>query len=166
MVESITCETAELMAEKGVFLTPTLTAHAASKQMNFLPPASAAKNDEVLAKGLRAMKMAVDAGVTVCFGTDLLGPMHFAQSNEFSIRSKVLLCLQILQSATVNAARLLMQADRLGQVKEGFAADMLVLNENPLQDITSLEKVDENILGVIKDGRIVTSRWDKLKAEM
>ncbi|KAJ5218186.1 uncharacterized protein N7498_000285 [Penicillium cinerascens] len=161
----IDLETATMMAEKGVFLTPTLIAHVMSKQMNFLPADGAAKNDEVLEKGLRAMKMAVDAGVTVCFGTDLLGPMHFAQSKEFSVRSKVLTPIQILRSATVNAARLLMQEERLGQVKEGFVADLLVLDRNPLEDITVLDRVEESILGVIKDGRVMTSRWEKLSVE-
>lgn len=116
----IDLETAQLMAEKGAFLTPTLIAHVMSKQMNFLPPDGAAKNEEVLEKGLRAMKMAVDTGVTVCFGTDLLGPMHFAQSKEFSVRSKVLTPIQILRSATINAARLLMQEDRLGQIRKAL----------------------------------------------
>ncbi|KAJ5468831.1 Amidohydrolase 1 [Penicillium sp. IBT 31633x] len=140
----IDIETARMMTEMGVFLTPTLVAHVMSKQMNFLPADSAAKNDEVLEKGLKAMKMAADAGVTVCFGTDLLGPMHFAQSKEFSVRSSVLTPLQILRSATVNAARLVMQKDKLGQ--------------NPLEDITISDKVEEHILAVIKDGRVATSR--------
>lgn len=161
----IDLETAQLMAEKKAFLTPTLIAHVMSKQMNFLPPDGAAKNDEVLEKGLRAMKMAVDVGVTVCFGTDLLGPMHFAQSKEFSVRSKVLTPIQILRSATINAARLLMQEDRLGQVQEGFAADLLILNANPLEDITILDRSEQSILGVVKDGRVMTSRWEKLRAD-
>ncbi|CEJ57817.1 Putative Amidohydrolase [Penicillium brasilianum] len=161
----IDLETAHLMAEKKAFLTPTLIAHVMSKQMNFLPAESAAKNDEVLEKGLRAMKMAVDVGVTVCFGTDLLGPMHFAQSKEFSVRSKVLTPIQILRSATINAARLLMQEDRLGQVQEGFAADLLILNANPLEDITILDRSEQSILGVVKDGRVMTSRWEKLRAD-
>ncbi|KAJ5117224.1 hypothetical protein N7448_004166 [Penicillium atrosanguineum] len=161
----IDLETAKMMAEKGCFLTPTLIVHVMSKQMNFLPADGAAKNDEVLEKGLRAMKMAVDAGVTVCFGTDLLGPMHFAQSKEFSVRSQVLTAVQILRSATVNAARLLMQEERLGQVKQGFAADLLVLDKNPLEDITVLDRVEENVLGVIKDGRVMTSRWEKLTVD-
>ncbi|OQD81515.1 hypothetical protein PENANT_c027G00848 [Penicillium antarcticum] len=161
----IDLETAKIMAEMDVFLTPTLIAHVMSKQLNFLPPDGAAKNDEVLAKGLQAMKMAVEAGVTVCFGSDLLGPMHFAQSKEFSVRSKVLTPLQILRSATVNAARLIMQEDRLGQIREGFAADLLILNENPLEDITVLDKVEEHVMGVIKDGRVYTSRWGALKVD-
>jgi imidazolonepropionase-like amidohydrolase len=133
--------------------------------MNFLPAESAAKNDEVLEKGLRAMKMAVGVGVTVCFGTDLLGPMHFAQSKEFSVRSKVLTPIQLLRSATINAARLLMQEDRLGQIREGFTADMLILNANPLEDITVLDRAEQSIMGVIKDGRVLKSRWEKLTAE-
>jgi imidazolonepropionase-like amidohydrolase len=161
----IDLETANMMAEMDVFLTPTLIAHVMSKQLNFLPPDGAAKNDEVLEKGLRAMKIAVEAGVTVCFGSDLLGPMHFAQSKEFSVRSKVLTPLQILRSATVNAARLIMQEDRLGQIREGFAADLLVLNENPLEDITVLDRVEEHMMGVIKDGRVSTSRWEALKVD-
>ncbi|KAJ5747367.1 uncharacterized protein N7511_009063 [Penicillium nucicola] len=161
----IDLETAKMMAELDVFLTPTLIAHVMSKQLNFLPPDGAAKNDEVLEKGLRAMKMAVEAGVTVCFGSDLLGPMHFAQSKEFSVRSKVLTPLQILRSATVNAARLIMQEDRLGQIREGFAADLVILNENPLDDITVLDKVEEHMMGVIKDGRVYTSRWEALKVD-
>lgn len=162
----IDVETAQLMAEKDVFLTPTLVSHVTAKQMNLLPPQSAAKNDEVLEHGLKAMKIAIDAGVTVCFGSDLLGPMHFAQSREFSIRSKALSPLEILRSATVNAARLLKQQDRLGQVRVGFVADLLILKQNPLQDITVLERVEENILGVIKDGRVVTSRWEKLQVDL
>ncbi|KAK5789722.1 hypothetical protein VI817_008845 [Penicillium citrinum] len=162
----IDLETAKLMAEKGVFLTPTLIAHVMSKQMNFLPADGAAKNDEVLEKGLKAMKMAADCGVTVCFGSDLLGPMHFAQSKEFSVRSRVLAPLQILQSATINAARLVMQEHRLGQIREGFAADLLVLDQNPLQDITILDRSEETILCVIKDGRVYESRMKELEKDI
>lgn len=162
----IDLETAEMMAEMDVFLTPTLITHVMSKQMNFLSDDGAAKNEGALDKGLKSMKVAVDAGVTVCFGTDLLGPMHFAQSKEFSVRSSVLTPLQILRSATVNAARLVMQEDRLGQVHEGFVADLLILKENPLEDITILDRVEEHILAVIKDGRVATSRWDRIKVDI
>ncbi|CAH0022605.1 unnamed protein product, partial [Clonostachys rhizophaga] len=101
--------------------------------------------------------MATDAGVTVCFGTDLLGPLHFAQSQEFSVRSQVQTPLQILQSATVNAAKLLMQEGKLGQVKEGSLADLLIPDSNPLKDIAVLDQPEQHLLAVIKDGRMVIS---------
>ncbi|TFA97993.1 Uncharacterized protein CCMA1212_010186 [Trichoderma ghanense] len=158
--------TAKLMAETGTFLTPTLITHVMSKQLNFLPPISAAKNDEVLQKGLEAIKLATEAGVTICFGTDLLGPLHFAQSKEFSVRSQVQKPAEILRSATVNAAKLLMRENELGQVKEGHLADFIVLEGNPLQDITVLDRAEENVLAVVKDGRMVSSRWANIKVDV
>ncbi|KAL6867093.1 hypothetical protein J3F83DRAFT_106412 [Trichoderma novae-zelandiae] len=159
-------ETAKLMAEAGTFLTPTLITHVMSKQLNFLPPISAAKNDEVLQRGLEAIKIATEAGVTICFGTDLLGPLHFAQSKEFSVRSQVQEPAEILRSATVNAAKLLMREGGLGQVKEGFLADFIVLDGNPLEDITVLDRAEEHVLAVVKDGRVVSSRWADVKVDV
>jgi imidazolonepropionase-like amidohydrolase len=115
---------------------------------------------------MSALKLATDAGVTVCFGTDLFGPMHFAQSKEFSIRSKVQTPWQILRSATVNAAKLLKQEHWLGQIKAGYAADLLILNGNPLDDITLLDRVEDGLLAVIQDGRVVASKWAILQAMM
>ncbi|KAF9888052.1 hypothetical protein FE257_009317 [Aspergillus nanangensis] len=151
-------ETARLMKEKGVFLTPTLVTYATMDSpefRGFLPPASAAKNREVLDQGLRALKLAADVGVDVCFGTDLLGPLHFAQSREFAIRSAVQTPLEILRSATITPARMLRQAEFLGQIAPGFAADLLVLNANPLEDITVLDRFTVHVLASIKDGRVV-----------
>lgn len=151
-------ETARLMVEAGAFLTPTLVAHATSKKMGFHSAESSRKNSEVLEQGLHALKLATDMGVTVCFGSDLLGPMHFAQSQEFAIRRQLVTPLQLLQSATVNAAKLLMQEESLGQVKEGFLADLLVLEGNPLEDISMLERPESSVLAVIKEGRVASSR--------
>ncbi|KAK1242362.1 hypothetical protein MKX07_000348 [Trichoderma sp. CBMAI-0711] len=162
----IDAETAKLMAERGTFLTPTLITHVMSKQLDFLPPVSAAKNDEVLQKGLEAIKLATEAGVTICFGTDLLGPLHFAQSKEFSVRSQVQKPTEILRSATVNAAKLLMRENELGQVKEGFLADFIILERNPLDDITILDRSEDNVLAVVKDGRVVSSRWTDVKVDV
>jgi imidazolonepropionase-like amidohydrolase len=68
--------TAKLMAEKGAFLTPTLVTYQAmaSKEFEaFLPGSIAVKNRQVLDAGLRSIQIADAAGVTMCYGTDLLG---------------------------------------------------------------------------------------------
>ena len=160
-------KTAKLMAEKGAFLTPTLITYATMAQFpGFLPPASAQKNQEVLEKGLQALQLASKADVTICFGTDLLGMLQFAQSREFGLRSKVQSSKDILRSATVNAARMLRQQDFLGQISPGFAADLLVLKANPLEDITVLDDPDQNVLATLKDGRVVASRWSQLRLDV
>lgn len=156
------------MAEKDIFLTPTLITYA---EMNspewpgYLPPESATKNDEVLQAGINGLKIASEAGVTICFGTDLLGPLGAAQTHEFTIRSQVLSPIALLQTATINPARMLRQEERLGQIKEGFVADMLVVNENPLEDILVFDRPEEHLLVVMKEGRVFKSRWSKLAAD-
>lgn len=158
-------ETAVLMREKGCFLTPTLITYdqmASDKWKGFLPPDGQAKNSEVLDAGLRALKIASDAGVTICYGSDLLGPLGAAQTGEFRLRAKVLSSLEVLRSATVNAARLINQDASLGQIKEGFTADILFLGVNPLEDVTILDQPDEFVYGVMKEGRIYKSRSARL----
>ena len=154
--------TAELLANKGVFLTPTLVTYAEmsnEKWAGYLPPESAAKNVEVLKAGLQALRIASKAGVTLCYGSDLLGPLSAAQTYEFTLRSQVLTPLAVLQSATINPARMLRRETELGQLKEGFAADILVLKKNPLEDVTILDNPEENVLMIMKEGRIYKSRW-------
>ncbi|CAO2651719.1 Nn.00g000020.m01.CDS01 [Neocucurbitaria sp. VM-36] len=158
--------TAKLMAEKDVYLTPTLVTYATmTKFSNFLSPASAKKNAEVLKQGLHALEIAQKAGVTICFGTDLLGPLHYNQSREFGLRSKVQTPLEIIRSATINPARMLRQEKVLGQVAPGFAADLLILKANPLEDISILDEPEMNLLATLKDGRVVASRWSVLRLD-
>lgn len=157
--------TAELMAQKGVYLTPTLVTYAVGSMPEFggfMSPQSMAKLKNTLESGLRAIEIAKEAGVTICFGTDLLGPMHFAQTKEFQLRKSVQSPLEIIQSATVNAAQMMRQKS-LGRVAPGFIADLLILNANPLEDITILDRPERHLLAVFKEGRVATSRWSQLK---
>ncbi|CAG8973137.1 hypothetical protein HYALB_00008668 [Hymenoscyphus albidus] len=161
----IDAETARYMAKNNIFLTPTLVTYNAISHPDFkgyIPPGSMDKNQGILESGLKALRLASDAGVTICFGTDLLGPMTILQTQEFSIRSEVLSPVKILRSATVNIAKRLGMENFLGAIEEGFAADLLILNENPLDDITVLDMPEKHLLAVIKDGRVFNSRWSKL----
>ncbi|KAH6671148.1 hypothetical protein B0J14DRAFT_484659 [Halenospora varia] len=162
-------DTAKYMAEKDVFLTPTLITYGALASPDFpgfLPIESIEKNEEVLRAGLRSLQLASDAGVTICFGTDLLGPMTVLQTKEFTLRAQVLSPKEILQSATINPARRFGLENFLGQIKPGFTADVLILNENPLEDICVLDDPERHLLAVIKEGRIFHSRWSKLSQDV
>lgn len=162
-------ETAALMAEKGCILTPTLVTYkamASERFTSYLPPEGVAKNAEVLEAGRRSLEIAEKAGVTMCYGTDLLGPMAHLQTNEFAIRAEVLSAEKILKMATTNAAELLMREGQLGEVKTGYLADLLVLSRNPLEDIRVLDDAPRNVLVVMKDGRVHCSRWRKMPAEV
>ena len=162
-------ETAELMASKGAYLTPTLVTYSAmarEKFAGYMPRESMEKNSQVFIAGLEGLKIAADAGVNICYGSDLLGHLGACQSEEFTIRAQVLPALAILQSATVTPAKMMSQEKFLGQIQPGFAADMLILNNNPLEDISVLAQPESHLLAVIKDGRICMSKWRKLEQDV
>ena len=57
------------MAEKGIFLTPTLSCYGIMIRPpfeDFLPPEGKVKNEQVMAKGLDALKVADEVGITIC----------------------------------------------------------------------------------------------------
>jgi imidazolonepropionase-like amidohydrolase len=161
-------ETARYCAVKGVIFTPTLiTYHGMSTPPfdSFLDEAGRAKNKEVLASGVEALKICSEAGVMLCYGSDLLSGMHTLQNGEFSLRSKVLSAADILRSATVNAAKLLRMEGKLGAIRNDAIADLLILDENPLEDITVLDRMSSTLLVIIKDGRVVASKIAELKVD-
>lgn len=165
----IDAETAAYMAEHKVWLTPTLITYKAmgeEKYSAFLPPENQAKNQQVLARGVESLRLAHDAGVTICHGSDLLGPLQAEQSREFGLRAQGLSSDAVLKGATVNAARMLGQEDVLGQIREGFAADVLVLDKNPLEDVSVLDHPESHVLVVVKNGRVYTSRWGEMEEDV
>ena len=150
-------ETAELMAELGCYLTPTLVTYKimASDQFgNFLGPVNKQKNAEVLNQGIEALRIAQNKGVKICYGSDLLGPLAGYQTQEFFIRGKVQTAQEVLLSATVTPAEMNGLSDKLGQIKPGFIADLLMMNSNPLEDIAVLDEPETNLVLVMKEGRI------------
>lgn len=164
----IDADTAAYMAKHKVWLTPTLITYKAmgeDKYSAFLPPENQAKNQQVLARGVASLRLAHDAGVTLCHGSDLLGPLQAEQSREFGLRAQGLSSTVVLQGATVNAARMLKQEETLGQVKGGFAADVLVLSENPLENVSVLDEPEKSVLVVMKNGRVYTSRWSAMEED-
>jgi imidazolonepropionase-like amidohydrolase len=102
--------------------------------------------------GMQAMRR---AGVKVGFGTDLLGAAYVSQCREFSIRREVFTPLEILRQATSVNAELLMQKDRLGCVKPGAHADLLVVDGDPLTDIELLAANGRNLRLILRGGKIV-----------
>ncbi|HEX4008042.1 MAG TPA: amidohydrolase family protein [Acidobacteriaceae bacterium] len=144
-------------AEAGCVAVPTLVTYEALAQDGprlGLPPASIAKIEAVRQAGLASLSILRDAGVATAFGTDLLGPTHVRQSEEFAIRARVLPAREILASATTVGASLVGMERRLGILAEGAIADLLVVDGNPLDDITLLANPAKNLLLVMKDGAI------------
>lgn len=153
-------ETAKLMAKKGCYLTPTLVTYkimASDKYSFFFNDDTMQKNKQVLYKGLESLGIAKRNKVKMCYGSDLLGPMGIYQCQEFFIRSKLLTAHEVLLSATVTPAECNGLSTSLGQIKPEFIADMIMLTENPLEDVSILDEPEKNLKMVMKEGLVYFS---------
>ncbi|WP_133770636.1 metal-dependent hydrolase family protein [Enterovirga rhinocerotis] len=151
-------KTARLMKERGAIACPTLVTFEALKNEGAslgLPPASVAKIDDVRLAGLESLEIMRKAGVTMAYGTDLLGPMHRHQSEEFVIRGQVLPAIEVIRSATRDAAKLLRMEGEIGTIAEGAQADLIVVEGNPLSDLALLTHQGAHMPAIMKAGRFV-----------
>ena len=149
--------TAELMHERGAFMVPTLVTYEALANEGAglgFPAESVAKIETVRADGKKALEILARAGVKMGLGTDLLGPLHRHESDELKLRADILGAGMTLQQATLVGAEIIGMAGRLGVLRAGAIADILVVDGNPLTDISCLLGQGEGIPVIIKDGKI------------
>lgn len=147
-----------VMKSHGAFLVPTLATYAALGEEGARLGWSQAMLDklaQVKDRGLQAIRLARQEGVPVVFGTDLLGHMHCRQNEEFGLRSQVMPAVEVLQGATITAARLMRQEGRIGQLVAGAFADLLVVDGNPLEDLSVLADPASGIRLLMQGGRVV-----------
>jgi imidazolonepropionase-like amidohydrolase len=151
----ITLETAKFAAEAGAIACPTLAAYeglALEGEAFGLSADSAAKIDTVRTGGLASLRFMKEAGLPMGFGTDLLGQLHKYQSMEFEIRAKVLTARDILYSASRVSSKLCMLEDKIGVIAEGAFADFIVVNGNPLEDVTILSRPGTSLAAIVRGG--------------
>jgi imidazolonepropionase-like amidohydrolase len=147
--------TAEHVAGTDAFVVPTLVTfdalHRFGRELGF-PEASLAKLGDVREAGLRSLGILQAAGVRIGFGTDLLGAMHRHQSREFVIRAETMAPFDIIRSATSVNAELLNRPGEIGIVAPGACADLIVVDGNPLADISLLDGQGEHLTHIMKQG--------------
>ena len=77
-----------------------------------------------------------------------------ARDLEYFVRYLGMTPMQAIQSATLYGGQVMMRPDELGLVKDGYLADMLLIDGDPLADIAVLQKPDR-MLAIMKDGVFV-----------
>ena len=156
----IDAATAREMKRCGAYLVPTLSTYAALADEGARLGWSQVMLDKLAAvqsRGIEAVRIALDEGVPVVFGTDLLGHMHSRQSGEFDLRLQAMSPVQALQSATLIAARLMRAEGSIGQLVPGAWADLLVVEGDPTTDLAMLTAPETGIRLLMQGGRTVRS---------
>lgn len=118
---------------------------------NGVPEENINKEKEVGKKQRESFTAAVKAGVKIVLGTDAGIYPHGDNAKQLSRMTQFgMTPLQAIQAATINSAQLLRWQDKVGQIKSGFFADMIAVDDNPLENIAILE----NVTFVMKEGKV------------
>ncbi|MHA6844544.1 metal-dependent hydrolase family protein [Ralstonia syzygii] len=146
---------AAAMARAGAYMVPTLVTYDAMSKVGArtgVPMQALEKNEAVRLQGLDALSLLHRHGVKMGLGTDLLGDMHEFQSDELRIRADILGNREVLRQATEIGAEIVGMKGQLGVVAEGALADLLVVDGDPLRDISLLGGQGEHLAGIMKAG--------------
>ena len=113
---------------------------------------SVAKVEHVRVAGMESLSIMREAGLPMAYGTDLLGEMHRHQSEEIGDRGRELPAHEVIASATSVAAKLLRMEGRIGAVTPGAAADLIVVDGDPLKDLSLLTRQGEHMPIIMQGG--------------
>jgi imidazolonepropionase-like amidohydrolase len=154
----------QLMAERGIFLLPTLKVgwDIIHSQDATIPEWIMKKNKETQGEAELSLKMAYEAGVPIAMGSDVGTPLNFHGENGLEIywmHKAGMSAMDAIVAATGNAARALGWESWLGTLEPGKVADLIVLDANPLDDLRFLAD-KRRLQFVMKDGVVAACHAD------
>jgi imidazolonepropionase-like amidohydrolase len=151
--------TLTLMKANGTWFVPTYITVVDLSQPggDYDDPVLRARGAHMLPRLGESVRRAHRLGVRIATGADTQYGAESLSRISGEVASFVELGmtpLEALRTATTSAAELLQLQDRIGQIKVGFEADLMLVERNPLQDIRSLA----DVIGVISNGRVAMLR--------
>jgi imidazolonepropionase-like amidohydrolase len=149
-------ESIKLFKESNAYLVPTLMpGHILPAQMEGNPFFTEAIKEKAYAAAAASKENVGKAwagGVTIAFGTDTGVTPHGDNAQEFALMVAAGMSeMDAIRAATVTTSEMLGMSAELGTIESGKFADIIAVDNNPLEDITSLERVSV----VIRDGKRV-----------
>jgi imidazolonepropionase-like amidohydrolase len=145
-------EGAELMAQRGTWLVPTLYAfqHGVEKGTSLgADPASVAKGEAILPLQRAAFQLALKHSLKIAYGVD--EDPDFVSKEFGALVRGGMPPLAAIQAATINAAELIGMSKEIGTIEPGKFADIVAVSGDPLADINVMERV----VFVMKGGVVI-----------
>ena len=149
-------ELLDKMAQRGIFFVPTFAVYDYHRKSAL--PHIRERAQHLEEHHVASLRRALAAGVKIAAGTDAGGHGHPPNAIEIACLVRAgMTPLQALRAATGWAAECIGRERDLGTVEKGKLADLVVVEGDPVADVTVLQK-PENIAVVIKGGDIAASR--------
>ncbi len=148
---------AEAMRRAGAYLVPTLVTYevmARDGEKYGLADFQRRKTAIALERGAEAVALAQRKGIPIGSGSDLLGPMQIHKGEQLALLARVLGPMGAIVATTRTNAEIIGQQDHLGTIAPGKLADLILVNRDPLADMTVFQNYRENITLIVQGGRI------------
>ncbi len=155
----LTRETLQLMAERGTALVPTYTTLVDLDEPggDYDHPVLTLRADFMVPRMEQTMRMAQELGVRLITGSDTsYGPESVSRIGvEVANFVKVGLSpIEAIRGATLYSAELLGIAEETGVIEPGKEADLIVVVEDPLENIAAIQ----DVVAVVSNGRLAVNR--------
>ena len=136
----------KVMKANGTAMVPTLMAFKGVSEglgKGVYTPVVEDKIRQTLGNVGKAVTKAKQLGVTIAFGTDAGVFGHGRNAEEFQLMVDAgLTAKEAFASGTTIAAGVLGMENKIGRIAVGYSADLIAVDENPLDNIRTLEKVN------------------------
>ncbi len=156
--------TAKYIKEHDVVISTQLVVFRALKDLPGITQVHLDKLAVVLEGQENLIRLIKKYDITTGFSTDLIGGMYPMLTREFTERALYWTPAEVLAQATSESAKVIRMSGRLnrhgnfGEIREGWVADILLINGNPLEDISVLRDPANNLALIMKGGEIVKNQ--------
>lgn len=155
--------TAKLMADNDVAISTQLTIYRILGNMEGLSDTNREKAALVLEGQDRLIDLIKKYRIRTGFSTDFIMGQYPLLAKEFEYRSEYWTPAEVLAQATSQAAEIIRMSGKLnrygnfGEIRAGWVADLLLINGEPLQDLSVLNDPDSGLALIMQGGKIVKS---------
>lgn len=153
--------TAKYVKDNGIVISTQLVVYRALKDLPGITPTNLEKLDVVLKGQENLIRLIKKYEIKTGFATDLISGMYPLLTREFTERAMYWTPAEVLAQATSESAKVIRMSGRLnrhgnfGEVREGWVADLLLINGEPLADISVLRDPEKNLALIMKGGEII-----------
>ena len=154
-------ETARLVADNDVVISTQLVIFRTLQDLPGINERNLAKLKVVLEGQENLIRLIKKYDITTGFATDFIQGGYTMLTREFTERAQYWTAAEVLKQATSESAKVIRMIGKLnrwgnfGEIREGWVADLLLINGEPLEDISVLRDPESALALIMKDGQIV-----------
>lgn len=159
-------ETAQLVAEKGVVISTQVKVFQMGAEMPGIADENRRKMQQVLAGQDNLLALIKKYKIKTGFGTDLVFGLYPLINQEFAARAPYFSNAEIMRQATSESAEIVRMCGKLnrhgnfGEIREGWVADLVLIDGDPFEDIKILTDPDSALPVIMKAGKIYKNALD------